>query len=67
MCDPVEAWCCTLTRAAGDALTLHVQESDWSKVEQLLAAAPHKVIPCFGVHPWCVCRGTEIRCMPVCF
>jgi len=29
-----------------------VREGDWSHVEQLYNLAPHKVIPCFGIHPW---------------
>jgi Tat protein secretion system quality control protein TatD with DNase activity len=30
------------------------QGEDWRTVEQLYKASPHRVIPCFGVHPWCV-------------
>ncbi|KAK3278418.1 hypothetical protein CYMTET_13641 [Cymbomonas tetramitiformis] len=29
-----------------------LREDDWPRVAELQAAYPHKVIPCFGVHPW---------------
>ena len=29
-----------------------VGQDDWSAVSKLVAIAPTKVIPCFGLHPW---------------
>ncbi|KAG2449891.1 hypothetical protein HYH02_005413 [Chlamydomonas schloesseri] len=41
-----------LALAAPHVAVMGTRLGDWGEVEALAAAAPHKVIPCFGVHPW---------------
>jgi len=41
-----------LSLQASCVAVMGVKEEDWENVMRLKALAPHKVIPCFGVHPW---------------
>jgi hypothetical protein len=34
--------------------TMGTRPSDWDAVEELARANPDRVVPCFGLHPWCV-------------
>ncbi|PNW70377.1 hypothetical protein CHLRE_17g717200v5 [Chlamydomonas reinhardtii] len=41
-----------LALSAAHVAVMGTRLGDWADVEALAQAAPHKVIPCFGVHPW---------------